>query len=416
MKSERGAITLFVLVAMIFFVGIAMTAYISASSKLQGQDSEIAQIKASYGQDISEEGLAKLYDSITKAVKLDENGCYLVSRTIDGEAASSTNPIIPAGFKPINTNTSVWGEGESAPTTSNIKAGLVIEDKDGNQFVWVPVDGNQVKYQKHEYATSIFDDTSASTADTGNGNWKTQDYRNYNDWQDEGGNTSSVTRYGGFYIARYEAGIPENASFYGNTQGSQYITTRDVTTYIPVSKEKQPVWNFISQANAKTVAEKMYNTLSVKSSLIDSYAWDTVTTCIASTEHDVTNSTTWGNYLNSAFSINGLYAIHTFSDVWNYAPTYNKGTYSIETGNRIETATGASERNKAKNIYDLAGNVSEWTTETGKHGTVDTIYAVTRGGSIEKEGENSPISFKYGNDIATTTNVTNGFRVVLYVE
>ena len=81
MKSEKGSITLFVLIAMIFFLTIAFTAYASASSKLQGQNSELERIQASYGQDLSEEGLASLYDELTSPVgkyaaevlKTDEN-------------------------------------------------------------------------------------------------------------------------------------------------------------------------------------------------------------------------------------------------------------------------------------------------------------------------------------------------------
>lgn len=68
MKSERGSITLFVLIAMIFFLTIAFTAYASASSKLQGQNGELDRIKANYGQDLTEEGLASLYEKLTAPV------------------------------------------------------------------------------------------------------------------------------------------------------------------------------------------------------------------------------------------------------------------------------------------------------------------------------------------------------------
>lgn len=396
MKSEKGSVTLFVLVAMIFFLGIAMTAYITATSKLQGQSSELAQIKASYGQNISQEGLENLYENITKTAKVDENGCYLITRTIDGKTASSTNPIIPAGFKPVDTNATVWGGGEQAPTIANVNEGLVIEDKDGNQFVWVPVDGTNIKYEQHTYSND-------------------ESYSSYSDWTDTSGNEASVGKYGGFYIARYEAGIPQNAEFYNNADNTQYITAREVTTYMPVSKANQPVWNFISQQNAEIVASKMYNINSVRSGLVDSFAWDTVTTWIEKNGKDVTNSTTWGNYLNASYTINGLHAVHTFNDFWNYATIYNKKTYSVDSGIRIETATGITDRNKANNIYDFAGNVSEWTTETGNHEGTGTRYAVARGGSFDDNGEDAPAAYRYGNIQTTYNNVNYGFRVVLYV-
>ena len=66
MKSERGSVTLFVLVSMIFFLVIAMTAYVSSSVKLQGENEEVARIKASYEQDINDEDLLQLYNKITK--------------------------------------------------------------------------------------------------------------------------------------------------------------------------------------------------------------------------------------------------------------------------------------------------------------------------------------------------------------
>ena len=61
MKNERGSITLFVLVAMIFLLVIAFTAYASAMTKLQGQIAEIDNIQASYASDLSAEKLAALY-------------------------------------------------------------------------------------------------------------------------------------------------------------------------------------------------------------------------------------------------------------------------------------------------------------------------------------------------------------------
>ena len=66
MKNERGSVTLFVLISMLFFLIIVVTAYVSASNKLQGQNEEIAQIKASYEQDLSDEALLQLYNKVTR--------------------------------------------------------------------------------------------------------------------------------------------------------------------------------------------------------------------------------------------------------------------------------------------------------------------------------------------------------------
>ena len=65
--------------------------------------------------------------------KATENG------TINGRKATSNNPIIPEGYTPIDTNTSKWGDGSSAPTQNDVDHGLVITDDDGNEWVWIPV-------------------------------------------------------------------------------------------------------------------------------------------------------------------------------------------------------------------------------------------------------------------------------------
>ena len=77
----------------------------------------------------------------------DENGIFQVNSTVDGKTATANNPTIPAGFKPLNTETSTWTDDttKTAPTEQDAKNGLVIQDAKENEFVWVPVpDINQM--------------------------------------------------------------------------------------------------------------------------------------------------------------------------------------------------------------------------------------------------------------------------------
>ena len=88
------------------------------------------------------------------------------------------------------------------------------------------------------------------------------------------------------------------------------------------------------------------------------------------------NSTTIGNYCNSTFQLSqtGQYAVcsnYSLSSTWNQStkPTTNfvdssrnKIAQSSD-GNGILVTTGTSETNKVMNIYDIAGNVWEWTLE-----------------------------------------------------
>ena len=346
----------------------------------------------------------------------------------------------------------------------SISKGLVISDvenddmensKGGNQFVWIPVDGDTLKYEQHKYAEPNVDDHNRSVEDTGNGNWKTYQYRNYmNEWTDTDGNEESVAQNKGFYVGRYEAGIPKEAPFYSDKDGSTYwqrsysnddfgknsltegsyaktYKEKNVTTYKPVSKKNTPSWNYIDQINAKEVSSKMYGEeKGVTSQLIDSYAYDTITEWLSNSSYNVTNSTSWGNYYNSEYEINGLYAKHEYrqdsTNTWRWYPAYkwSKVTYEKKVGDRFEIATGSSERNKANNIYDFAGNMWEWTTETRTGTRVDGngsitpeyTFAVLRGGSFHNYGNDGAASYRDGHYATGSTNISIGFRVVLYIK
>ena len=94
--------------------------------------------------------------------------------------------------------------------------------------------------------------------------------------------------------------------------------------------------------------------------------WDSMLDFIKDSSHSVTNSTTWGNYNNSeTYTINrGKYAVYNTSNytLGNFQDVGNE--YSKEKSTSILLTTGATERNSSKNIYDVAGNCWEWTTES----------------------------------------------------
>ena len=323
--------------------------------------------------------------------------------------------VIPAGFNVSTKN----GE-------NTISGGLVISDANGNEFVWVPctTDVNDTSGLILYAQDKRYNDGRLAT--------KQLEYTNYSDWKDEGGNIDSVNKYGGFYVGRYEAGIPSNAPFYANVDGDAYIIEgRDSAEYIPVSKPNNPSWGYISQINAKTVAEKMYiGSTSVESSLIDSYAWDTIVNWMESKNPSIAiDSRIYGNYLNSSISItDGLYAIYKYNNTTyitsSYPNKYQKGTINVEvrTGSgeqeAYEIATGSTEKTKVLNIYDMSGNMWEWTTEVGNHDAESNSleYAVLRGGGLNNYGEFYTISNRHGNKPSAQPGYIVGFRVVLYVK
>ena len=67
----------------------------------------------------------------------------------------------------------------------------------------------------------------------------------------------------------------------------------------------------------------------------------------------------------------------------------------------------------------MAGNMWEWTTETGKHdskATDATNYAVRRGGSFNDYGSDYPVSGRNGGSSVGGCSIVIGFRVVLYIQ
>ena len=436
-------------------------------SEIIGNTSEQKAIEKEKG--LKQVTAATATDAADKQIlsSTDSDGNAKVRMIIVEENTDNTTikAVIPSGFYYV---------------TGKPSTGLVISDKfddddnnskGGNQFVWVPCNGGKAKYKAHTYATANVDDLGGSTADTGNGGWKTYYYRNYSDWQDNAGEATvtsakanSVATYGGFYVARFEAGEPTNASFYNDKDGSTYwqihynedasinygdntnkpdasktykdtyktknVTEQDGKKLLPVSKKNTPSWNYISQTNSKTVSENMYGeSKTIKSYLIDGTAWDTITQWVSdSTKKSVTDSTAWGNYFDSSYTLKGLYARHqgrTAKDnVWRWFPAYvyNNGSYT-KGSEYTEVATGVTvegdpTRNSACNIYDMAGNMWEWTTETGKHdskATDATNYAVLRGGSFGSYGSRYPVSYRNGT-VSGSYSFHIGFRVVLYIQ
>ena len=417
----------------------------TSEQKAIEKEEGLTQITAATATDAGDKAILSETDSDKNAkVRM-----IIVEETTNG---GKVKAVIPSGFYYV---------------TGKPSTGLVISDKfddddnnskGGNQFVWVPCNGGKATYQKHTYAKANVNDLSGSTEDEGNGKWRTYYYRNYSDWQDNGGDSTSVTKYGGFYIARYEAGVASNADFYANSDGAKYEVNdkKNNSEYIPVSKKNNQSWNYISQESAKAVSAKMYDKAVVKSQLVDGYAWDTTVEWMSKSIDGIANdSTAKGNYANNTGKVinNALYAIHRLtirnSDGawigWSPNTTYKKGNVTTsaramttEERNKYtfknntyddstyryniytELATGSLEDANINNIYDMAGNMWEWTTETGKHDSKDTDatnYAVLRGGGFYDNGSYYPVSGRNGDvTVSDSYDLNIGFRVVLYIQ
>ncbi|MBQ9013665.1 MAG: hypothetical protein IJ094_08970 [Bacilli bacterium] len=272
------------------------------------------------------------------------------------------NPVIPAGFAPINEGDAIWG------TADGWSYGLVIRDEIGNEFVWIP--STESEYAK-DY--SFQNNYSAASSNTSEDSFLSN--------LDE---TLDVKKYGGFYIGRYEATTPDGTE-----------STRTNTSAIPTCQKGKTVWTNISQINSKASAESMYTgeNSSVQSGLLTGKAWDR--TCHWIEDYIKT--------INPNSTLNDSRYYGNYNDSQTPA---NTGTYE----QNEKQLSGANDNWKIKNIYDLAGNTWEWTYESF------LSYRICRGGGCYNSGSSYPVSYRDGYADPSGGVETTGFRVRLYIK
>ena len=71
-KRERGAITLFVLIACLFFVFVLTGVYVYNLNKMQTQEQQIRQIQENYARDI--DNIDEIYEELSGAIRVELRG------------------------------------------------------------------------------------------------------------------------------------------------------------------------------------------------------------------------------------------------------------------------------------------------------------------------------------------------------
>ena len=207
----------------------------------------------------------------------------------------------------------------STDAAETVQGGIVIEDKDLNQFVWVPV-ATLADYKRTWYTGwSPFSDYSEALP------------------EDE---KTSVERYKGFYIGRYEAGDKES------TVAKTLRSSNDVTKTVTIKANQAP-YNNVRRTQAVSLAEGFATKhgYKAKTKLVSSYAWDTTIAFLQKVNSDY-GERSEGNYREIAFS---------YTDITGASQTKSSSSsVLIPTGQTTPVC----------NIYDMGGNVWEWTTET----------------------------------------------------
>ncbi len=302
--------------------------------------------------------------TVEEAIK--KNGALSTTDNTELKDAKNNKIVVPAGFKIV----------EGATT---VDKGIVIEDvtetaTKGSQFVWIPVgtitkaDGTSVEINLNRYT---FDSNGIPTA---------QDDKIIDTYYQEleesnKGNTvaksisdfkTSVLKNGGYYIGRYEARTATARNAAGN-----------VLTQI-TEKGTENVYNYVTQLQAAQLSQNMYNSDKFTSDLINSYAWDTaivfIQNCGTNTKYSIQYS------LNKALA--------------------QTGTNSLSDTSKIDVQC---------NIYDMASNIWEWTTETSNDSSNPCVY---RGGINNSLNHYTSYRYRYHTSLS---HYKLGFRPLLYL-
>ena len=286
---------------------------------------------------------------------------------------------IPEGFK------------ISKDSASTVQGGVVIEDKDGNQFVWVPV-ATIADYKRTAYSTNV----ATEETDTATNSIKIKSSSSISDYFTEAlpeDEKTSVERYKGFYIGRYEAGDKEST---GTTKATFRTSSSDTSNSVTIKADQVP-YNYVTRTQAISLAEgfKTQQGYKAKTKLVSSYAWDTTIAFIEKTVNNYGSSSSQGNYSNTSV---------TYKDITDESkPEKTKAEDSL-----LLVATG--QTTPVCNIYDMGGNVYEWTTESYS----DTGYPYAlRGGCYDRSFALYPAGLRNIN--FDNASVNFGFRLTLFM-
>ena len=280
---------------------------------------------------------------------------------------------IPEGFKVAD------------DSASTVQGGVVIEDKDGNQFVWVPV-ATIADYKRTAYSTNIETEETDTTTNSVKIKHNSDDDYYFTEALPEDEKTS-VDTYKGFYIGRYEAGDKES------TEAKTLRSSADATKTVTIKANQAP-YNLVTRAQAISLAEGFATkqVYKAKTKLVSSYAWDTTIAFIQKVNSDYGSSTPQGNYADTKI---------TYVDITGTSQTKAKpSAVLVPTGQTTPVC----------NIYDMGGNVWEWTTELCSD--INGVYS-NRGGTYQGFYAEHPAGLR---DRYSDISGDLGFRIALFID
>ena len=386
MKNKKKVVGIIIAVLILLLVLVTVLVVTTMSNSAKEKEAQVVEEEQE--------------ETKTQEIVLADNKYMHVETDASGDQVPVPNGFVGSsvtGENEIDTGFVIY-EGEEEVTDSNVQTAQTSR----NQYVWIPVediskfygtDANGKSWGKiYDYTTgtnssSTFDEVTGTyaynwsetngvmsiTRTSGSNSYREPDvlrsydtpyylrtYKVSEDSQldfllrqqtDFKKMINSVEKYGGFYIGRYET---------GDLSKEQVVVQKGNTD---ISSQ---TW-YAMYEKCKTLSDNNNN---IETGMIWGNQWDRtlmwLMECNAkdettgkSKEEVISDSTSWGNYYNTTF-------------------TYTNSSGSTATKNKyssVRIPTGSTEYTKANNIYDLAGNVYDWTMEADS-----TSSRVSRGG------------------------------------
>ena len=342
--------------------------------------------------------ISKAREASTKTVQAQQNS-EIEMNLLEQELANATKEPDPAEGVKMPTGFYYVG----GTKTSGIVISDNVNDKDkyknkavvgtdllGNQYVWIPCTtdstSSKLQYARTEWGVEedgddnsraikdelTLTDASVTYSDADTANGINADVSKEIVAQIKAEKTS-VAKYGGYYIGRYEVG----------KNGDTAVVKYNQTPYASIT------WS-----TAYGLAKKIITNSEATSYLCSSYAWDTAVNFIQ-------NNSTAKNYATSIEGFNG---------------NWNPQAVKDPSGNVIKPAGTSQQLNTGLttqfcNIFDMGGNEAEFTTELNP-GTSETV--VLRGGSYDYY-DYFPAGYRWDN-VSGFAYVAYGFRATLFLK
>ena len=379
LKKQKG-ITLVALVVtmvvLLILAGVSINLVLGDNGIVKkAQEAQTKSAEASQNDLTSMDELAKeLEDAINGNENNDDESKFMKENT--KVTYSDGDVWIPEGFKIADDSASI------------VQGGVVIEDKDGNQFVWVPV-ATIADYKRTAYSTNVATEETDTETNSIRINYSNSNSNYFTEALPED-EKASVDTYKGFYIGRYEAGDKES------TEGKTLRSSADATKTVTIKANQAP-YNYVTRTQAISLAEGFATKqgYKAKTKLVSSYAWDTTIDFLQKVNSDYGINSEGGNYKDITFSYTDI----TDASNLKKPKTENSGTL-VATGQTIPVC----------NIYDMGGNVWEWTTEKCSD---ESDYCTLRGGNYNNKYKDA--SAGYRSNGSDGVGAGTGFRLTLFL-